>query len=55
VSENLAELAFREFPYHSLQMNTSMILNESTGRNHDVLGQVSVEARQLAHLCLSTD
>jgi hypothetical protein len=54
VAENLTQLTFREFPYHQLGINTSMILNDLTGTNHVDLGQVSVEARQLVHRSLST-
>jgi hypothetical protein len=52
--ENLPQFDFGEFPHHPLEMNTPTILNGPTNRNPVDLIQVSVEARQLVHLYLST-
>jgi hypothetical protein len=55
MSENLPQFDFGEFPHHPLQINIPTILNGPTRRNPVYLNQVSVEARQLVHLYLSTD
>jgi hypothetical protein len=54
LSENLPQFDFREFPHNPVEMNKP-ILNGQTSRNPMDLNQVNVEARQLAHLYLSTD
>jgi hypothetical protein len=55
LSENLPQFHFGEFPDHPLEINTPTILNGLTSRNPVDLNQVSVEARQLVLLYLSTD
>jgi hypothetical protein len=52
--ENLPQLDFGEFLHHPLEMNTPMILNGPTNRNPVDLNELTAEARQLAHLYLST-
>jgi hypothetical protein len=54
LSENLPQFDFREFPHHPLETNTPIILNGFTSKNLVDLNQVSMEARQLVHLYLST-
>jgi hypothetical protein len=53
--KNLPQFDFGEFPHHPLETNTPTILNGPTSRNPVDLNQVSVEARQLVQLYLSTD
>jgi hypothetical protein len=55
LSENLPQFDFGEFPHHSLEINTPTILDGATRKNPVDLNQVSVEARQLVHLYLTTD
>jgi hypothetical protein len=55
LSEILLQFDFGEFPHHPLEKNTPMILNDPTSRNPVNLNQVSLEARQLVHLYLSTN
>jgi hypothetical protein len=55
LSENLPKFDFWEFPNHPLETNRPMILNGLTSRNPVDFNEVSVEARQLVHLYLSTD
>jgi hypothetical protein len=55
LSENLSQAEFGEFPHHPLEMNTASVLNDPTSSNPVYLNQVSVEARHLSHLCLSSD
>jgi hypothetical protein len=52
---NLPQFDFGEFSHHPLEINTPTILNGPTRRNPAYLNQVSVAARQLVHLYLSTD
>jgi hypothetical protein len=53
--ENLPQSDFRDFPHHPMETNTTTILNCPTSRKPVDFNQVSVEARQLAHLNLSSD
>jgi hypothetical protein len=55
LSENLPQLSLGEFPHYALETNTPTILNGPTSRNPVDLNQVSMEARQLICLFLSTD
>jgi hypothetical protein len=55
LSENMPHFDIGEFPNHPLEINTPTILNGPTRRNPVYLNQVSVEARHLDHLSLSTD
>jgi hypothetical protein len=55
LSESLPQVDFGGFPHHPLEMNTPTILNDPTSRNLVDLNQVSMEARQLDHIYLSTD
>jgi hypothetical protein len=52
--ENLPAFNFRELPHHPPETNAP-ILNGPTSRNPVDLNQMSVEARQLVQLFLSTD
>jgi hypothetical protein len=55
LSENLPQFNFEEFPLHPLETIMPKILNGSTSINPVDLNQMSVAARQLVHLYLSTD
>jgi hypothetical protein len=55
LSENLPQFDFGEFPHHPLETNTQTILNGLTSRYATNLNQMSVEAKQLVHLYLSTN
>jgi hypothetical protein len=55
LSEILPQFDFGEFPHHTLETNTPTTLNGPTSRNPLDLNQVSVEAKELVHLYLSTD
>jgi hypothetical protein len=48
--ENLSQFDFGKFPHHTVEMNTSPILNGRKSRNLVDLNQVKVEARQFVHL-----
>jgi hypothetical protein len=50
-----AGIQFQRVSYHPLEINTPMILNGPTSRNAVDLNSVSVGARQLIHLYLTTD
>jgi hypothetical protein len=54
LSEKLTRFDFGEFPYHTLVMNILTILNVPNSRKPVDVYQVSAEARQFPHLCLST-
>jgi hypothetical protein len=54
LSEILPQFKFGEFPHYPLETNTPVTLNGPTSINPVDLSQVSVEARQLFHLYLST-
>jgi hypothetical protein len=55
LSETLPQLNFGEFPHHPLETITPKILNGPTSKNPVDLNVMSVEARQLVHVYLSTD
>jgi hypothetical protein len=55
LSENLPQFDFGEFPHYPLKTITQKILNGPKSRNPVDLNQMSVEARQLVHIYLSTD
>jgi hypothetical protein len=55
LSENLPQFYFGEIPHHPLDTNIATILNVPTSRNPVDLNQVSMEARQLVHVYLSTN
>jgi hypothetical protein len=55
LSENMPLFDCGEFPHHPLETITRKILNGPKSRNPVDLNQMSVEARQLIHLYLSTD
>jgi hypothetical protein len=55
LSENVPQFSVQKFSHHPSNTNTPTFLNGLASRNPVDLNQVSVEARQLVHLYLSTD
>ncbi|KAJ4430545.1 hypothetical protein ANN_19133 [Periplaneta americana] len=53
--QNMPQLDSEGSPNQALETNKPMILNGPTSRNREGSDQVSVEAKQLGHLYLSTD